>query len=200
MKNKSLLSVVVFSSLIIPTIVSAGIANDKIELKGILSTPGRDSIHLSFHAGETIQLNKGYIEITTEKASSGFSLFTPEIVVKQNGQSMSIKVPNKNFQSDEEFNLSARTSELNYDLALEKTTIKSSETKKIETEACMYMAVGSSGAPIRKSGIRKVQNTYINVKDSYKLTLSKNKVVAGKFTSTNTHKEKLNSALIEICH
>lgn len=199
MKNKSLLSLVVFSSLIIPTIVSAGITNDKVELKGILSIKGHDSIELSKHAGETIRLNKGYVEITTEKAGSGLSLFAPEITIKQNGQSLSIKVPRKNFQTDEEFNLSARASELNYNLSLEKTETKSAEVVKTEIEACQYMAVGSTGAPIRRSGVKKVSNTYVTTTEAYKLTLSEGKTAAAVFKSKAEHKAKVNSSLLEIC-
>lgn len=211
MKNNVLALSMVFSTLILPVAAHAGLINSKIDHKGILAIPGKDSIVLSQHAGRSISLNKGYMEIKTEKVPLGFSLVDPTLVLKQNGKSLTIEVPLSNYHNEETFTLSAKDSGLNYDLFLRKTETKGKAVEKVETQICTYQEVGyNCGVDVNgvyncvmglhdKTGKEEARNTYIDTVTTYKLTLGKNNVLQAEFTSSNTKSSKTSSRALSNC-
>jgi hypothetical protein len=198
MKNKSLLTLLVFSSLIIPTLVSAGMTNERVELQGNLAIKGGDSITLGKDSGKSIQLNKGTVDIEVERLENSISLLTPRLYIEQNGQMLAIKVPAAKYLNEDDFELTADSSGLNYDLSLQKTTLKGGSFNKIEEEGCTFHKAGDSDSRIQ-FGVQKVQNTYITIQETYKLTLGKDNEVAAKITSSKIHTEKLQTKSIDIC-
>lgn len=198
MKNNSLLSLLVFSSLIIPTMVNAGLVNERVKLQGNLAIKGSETISLGKSSGKSISLNKGPIDIEVETLENPISMLTPRLIIEQNGQMLAIKVPKSKYLNADEFELTADSSSLNYDLSLQKITIKGGSFYKIEEEGCTFHKIGDSESRLQ-FGVQKVQNTYMTIQETYKLTLSQDKVVAAKITSTKSHMEKLHTKLIDIC-
>lgn len=198
MKNKSLLTLLVFSSLIIPTFSSAGMINEKVKLQGNISIKGSETLGLKFKSGKGIQLNKGTVDVEMETLENPISLLMPRLYIEQNGQLMAIKVPASKYLNADEFELKADSSGLNYDLLFEKSVTKSSETTKIEDEGCIYRLKGDAASKMR-FGVQKFQNTYVTQKETYTLTLSKDNETHGTIVSVKSHSEKLNSKALDIC-
>lgn len=198
MKNKSLLSLVVFSSLIIPTMVNAGLVNQRVKLQGHLSIKGSETITIAKGQSKGIQLNKGLVDIQMETLENPISMLTPRLYIEQNGEMLAIKVPPSKYLNADEFELKADSSGLNYDLLLEKTSSKGEEVKKIENEGCTFRLKGDSVEKFRM-GVVKVQNTYVDTKEAYKLTISKDGEVAARFTSNKVTTDKVNSIQLDIC-
>lgn len=211
MKNNVLALSMVFSTLILPVAAHAGLINSKIDHKGILAIPGKDSVVLSQHAGRTISLNKGYMEIRTEKVPLGFSLLDPQLVLKQNGQTLTIDVPTDNYHNDETFTLLAKDSGLNYDLYLRKTLTQGKAVEKTETQICTYQEMGyKCGVDVNgayncvmglmdKTGTQQARNTYADVTTTYKLTLGKNKVLQAEFSSSSVQASQSSSEALTRC-
>ncbi|MEA9355090.1 hypothetical protein SHI21_02705 [Bacteriovorax sp. PP10] len=196
MKNKSLLSLLVFSSLILPTMVNAGLVNERVKLQGNLSIKGSETITIAKGSSKGIQLNRGLVDIQMETLENPISMLMPRLYIEQNGQTLSIKVPPSKYLNADEFELSADSSGLNYDILMEKEISNSDSFQKTEDQGCTYYKNDSSRIQF---GVQKVLNTYVDVKETYKLTLSKDKVVGAKITSTKSHMEKLHTKLIDIC-
>lgn len=115
MKNNSLLSLLVFSSLIIPTVVNAGLVNEKVKLQGNLSIKGSETITLGKSSGKSISLNKGLVDIQMETLENPISMLMPRLYIEQNGQMLAIKIPPSKYLNADEFELKADSSGLNYD-------------------------------------------------------------------------------------
>lgn len=211
MKNNVLALGMLFSTIILSSAANAGLINSRIEHKGILAVPGKDSIVLSQHAGKSISLNKGYMEIVTEKVPLGFSLLDPRLVLKQNGKSLVIDVPLNNYHNEETFTLAAKDSGLNYDLYLRKTETKGKAVEKVETQICTYQEVGyNCGVDVNgayncvmglkdKTGTEEARNSYVDTVTTYKLTLGRNNVLQAEFTSSNTKSSKVSSESLSNC-
>jgi hypothetical protein len=198
MKNKSLLSLLVFSSLIIPTLVNAGLVSERVNLQGNLAIKGDETITLGKSSGKSIQLNKGAINIEMVKLESLISIPSSKLSIEQNGQRLAIKIPASKYLNEDDFELTADSSGLNYDLSLQKTTLKGGSFNKIEEEGCTFHKAGDSDSRLQ-FGVQKVQNTYITIQETYKLTLGKDNEVAAKITSSKIHTEKLQTKSIDIC-
>lgn len=198
MKNKSLLSLLVFSSLIIPTMVNAGLVNERVKFQGDLSIKGSETITIAKGSSKGIHLNKGLVDIQMETLENPISMLMPRLYIEQNGQMLAIKVPPSKYLNADEFELTADSSGLNYDLSLQKITLKGGSFHKIEEEGCTFHKTGDSESRLQ-FGVQKVQNTYMTVQETYKLTLSKDQVVGAKITSTKSHMEKLHTKLIDNC-
>ena len=196
MKNKSLLSLLVFSSLIIPTMVNAGLVNERVKLQGNLSIQGSETITLGWKYGDSISLNKGIVDVQMETLENPISMLMPRLYIEQNGEMLAIKVPPSKYLNADEFELTADFSGLNYDLLMEKKSSKGNEVKKIEEEGCTYKIPGDRRVRL---GVVKVQNTYITTKETYKLTMSKDGIVAAKFISNKLTSDKVNSTQLDIC-
>ncbi|MBC7712306.1 MAG: hypothetical protein H7177_03150 [Rhizobacter sp.] len=212
MKLNTLSLIMILSTLILSAVASARLTNETIPHTGILAIPGANSITLSQHAGRTITLNKGYLEIKTTKVPMGFSLLTPQLVIKQNGQTMYIDVDTDGYQADEEsFNLLSKDSDLNYDLYLRRSTTSTKDVQAITTQACTYQELGTKcGIDVDgkyncivgmqdKSGVQKVRNTTADVTVSYKLTLGQKNVAKAEFTSAQTTTELKKSEELSAC-
>ena len=198
MKNKSLLSLLVFSSLIIPTMVNAGLVNQRVKFQGHLSIKGSETMTLAKGSSKGIQLNKGLVDIQMETLENPISMLMPRLYIEQNGEMLAIKVPPSKYLNADEFELLSESSGLNYDILLEKTTSSSDSFQKIEEEGCTFYKTGEARGRIHL-GSQKVLNTYVDVKQKYKLTLSKDKAEFGNIISTKSHMEKLHTKLIDNC-
>jgi len=211
MKNINLLSILTYSALMIPTLTNAALVNQRIDMTGPLSIQGKDSIVLEQRAGRAITLNKGTMEIRAEKVPMGFSLIDPRLIIKQNGQTLTIDVPTDNYHNDDNFTLSAKDSNLNYDLYLRRTVTKGSVTQKEEVQACtareytykcgvdINAAFNCVHGMMDKPGIQKARNSYVSTTTTYKLTLGKNNIQVAEFTSNKVATEKIKSEELESC-
>lgn len=211
MNNISLLSVVAFSALIVPSLTNAALVNTRIDLKGALSIQGKDSIVLEQRAGRAITLNKGAMEIRAEKVPMGFSLIDPRLVIKQNGQTLAIDVSTDNYHNDDNFTLKAKDSNLNYDLYLRKTETKSAISVREEIQVCtakeytykcgidMNAAYNCVHGIMDKPGVQKAKNSFITKTTTYKLTLGRNNVQVAEFESSEAKTEKIKSEELEAC-
>lgn len=208
MKNNTLTFSMIFSALIFPLASNAG---TRIEHKGALSVSGKDSIVLSQHAGKSIVLNKGAMELRTEKVSMGFSIFDPQLIVVQNGKSLAIDIPTGSYHGSEAFTYLGKDSGLNYDLYLRKTEVKGNALTKVEEQICTYREWGfKCGVDINgayncvqnlmdRTGTQKAKNTYVDVTTTYKLTLGQNNVSKAEFTSSTTQSNKTASEELSRC-
>lgn len=211
MKNKLLTNCVIFSVVIFSSVANAGLTNSRIDHNGVLVIAGKDSIKLEQRAGNSIQLNKGQMQIRTEKVPLGFSLLDPRLVLKQNGQTLAIDIPTDYYHNDETFTYLAKNSGLNYDLYLRKTQATGKEFQKIETTSCNYKEPGfvcgldNSGNAacvatiLTKPGKQKAKNTYQDTTVTYKLTLGRNSVQQAEFTSAVTTTERKKSEALDEC-
>lgn len=198
MKNKSLLSLLVFSSLIIPTMVNAGLVNQRVKFQGNLSIKGSETITIAKGSSKGIQLNKGLVDIQMETLENPISMLMPRLYIEQNGEMLAIKVPPSKYLNADEFELDADYSGLNYDILMEKTTSSSDSIQKIEEQGCTFYKNDSTKGRVHL-GSQKVLNTYVDVKETYKLTLSNANTVNAKITSTKSHMEKLHTKIIDNC-
>lgn len=211
MKNSLLTKCMLFSMVIISSGANAGLANSRIDHKGVLSVAGKDSIRLEQRAGNSILLNKGQMELRTEKVPMGFSLLDPRLILKQNGQTLAIDIPTDYYHNDEAFTYLAKNSGLNYDLYLRKLEASGKSLQKVETVECFYKTpqlvcgLDNSGNPIcvgaimDKVGKQQVKNTYQDKTVIYKLTLGKNSVQQAEFTSSVTTAQKVKTEALEDC-
>ncbi len=213
MKNNLLTVCMLFSAVILPyASYAGGLTNSRIDHTGILAIAGKDSIKLELRAGNSILLNRGQMQIKTEKVPLGFSLLDPRLILKQNGQTLAIDIPTDYYHNDETYTYLAKNSGLNYDLYLRKTEARGKEVQKVENESCTYKEAGfvcgmdNSGNPacvaaiLNKPGIQKAKNTYLDSTVTYKLTLGKNSVQQAEFTSAVTSAEKKKTEPLEECH
>lgn len=211
MKNKVLALSVIFSALALPLAANAGLTNSRIDHKGILAIPGKESIALSQHAGKSISLNKGYMEVRTERVPLGFSLLDPQLVLKQNGKTYIVEVPTSAYHNEESFTLTVKDSGLSHDLYLRKTEVKSKAKELVEVQVCTYKEWGfQCGVDVNgayncvqnlmdKTGTQNARNTYVDTTTTYKLTLGQNKVLQAEFTSSNVKSAKVSSEELSAC-
>ncbi|MBC7430230.1 MAG: hypothetical protein H7336_16570 [Bacteriovorax sp.] len=152
------------------------------------------------------------MEIKTTKVPMGFSLLDPQLVIKQNGKTMSIDVDTDSYFGDEEsFALLAKDSDLNYDLFLKKTVTNSKAVQEVKTQACTFQQFGSKcGIDIDgkyncvmglvdKMGVQQISNTSVDVTETYKLTLGQKNVLKAEFTSSQTITELKKSEVLSVC-
>lgn len=211
MKNKTLAILFSFSTLILPMTASAGLTNEVIRHEGIIVIPGAASIKIEQHAGRAITLNKGLMEIRTTKVPMGFSLLDPQLVLKQNGQTLTIDIPSNKYSDDETFTVSERDTNLNYDLYLRKSTTSSQAVQTIKTQVCSYKEFGTkcgvdfdgkyncvTGLQDRP-GVQQVRNTSVDITTTYKLTLGQKKVLKAEFTSSKTNTVIKSSEELTVC-
>lgn len=196
MNNKSLATMLALSTLILPAVSSARLTNEIIRHEGILSVPGASSIKLEQHAGRAINLNKGMMEIRTTKVPMGFSLLDPQLVLKQNGQTLTIDIPTDKYSDEETFTVLGKDSNLNYDLYLRKMITSSKAVSAVVTQICTYQKFGMTcgvdvnGAYNCVSGMKDIagtqlaKNTTVDVTTTYKLTLGQKNVAKAEFTSS----------------
>lgn len=201
-----------FSTFILPgASYAGGIANSRIEHKGVLSIVGKDTIRLEQKSGNSILLKKGEMQIRTEKVPLGFSLLDPRLILKQNGQTLAIDIPTENYHNEEAFTYLSKNSDLNLDLYLRKTQTNGKITEKLEVVECFYKApqlvcgldnsgnANCVGAIMDKVGKQQVKNTYQDLTITYKLTFGKNSVQQAEFTSSVTTLEKKKTEALEDC-
>lgn len=211
MNNKTLAMALALSTLILPVVASARLSNETIRHEGIISILGATSIKLEQHAGRSITLNKGLMEVKTTKISMGFSILDPQLVLKQNGQTLLVDIPSDNYSDVETFTVLGKDSGLNYDLYLRKTTTNSAAVQTIKTEACTRQEFGTKcGLDFEgkynciagmqdKVGFQNVRKTTVDITDTYKLTLGQKNIAKAEFISSQTRTEIKKSEELTIC-
>lgn len=211
MNNKTLAVAIAFSILSLPTVSNARLSNEIISHSGIIAIPGGAALKLEQQAGRGITLNKGYMEIKTTKVNMGFSLLDPQLIIKQNGQTMMLDIASQNYAGDENFTLKASDSDLNYDLFLRKTTKTSLPSQVIKGQVCAYREYGVTcgtdfdgkydcvAGMVDRSGVQQVRTSTVDVTDTYKLTLGQKNVLKAEFTSSKTRSEILSTEELSRC-
>lgn len=212
MNNKMLSLVMAVSTLMLPTIASARLTNETIFHRGHFEIEGAQTLTLSEHAGNSITLNNGALDIKSTKVKAGYSLFNTQLVIKQNGQSMYIDIDTRAYMDDKEsFNLKATHSDLNYDLYLRKKTISTNEIQTLQVAACTYKQFGTkcsvdiegkyncTSALQDRLGTQQVRNTNAEITNTYKLTLAQNNIAKAVFTSAQTTTELKKTEVLTVC-
>lgn len=211
MNNKTLAIMLTLSTLTLPAVSSARLTNESIRHEGVLAVSGASIISLSQQAGRAITLNKGVMEITTTRVPLGFSLLDPQLVLKQNGQTLRIDIPTDKYSDEETFTLLSKDSDLNYDLYLRKTTSTGKAVSAVVTQICRYQKYGLNcgvdtdgkydcvGGLNDVVGVQQVRNTVVDVTTTYKLTLGQKNVLKAEFTSSKTKAEIKSTEELSIC-
>lgn len=211
MNNKTLAMALTLSTLILPAISSARLTNEIIRHEGIIAIPGAASIKLEQHAGRAITLNKGLMEIRTTKVPMGFSLLDPQLVLKQNGQTLYVDIPSDKYSGEENFTVLGKDSNLNYDLYLRKTTTTSKAVSAVVTQICKYQKFGMNcGVDVDgkyncvagmkdEAGTQQAKNTTVDITTTYKLTLGQKNVLKAEFTSSKVKTELKSSEELTQC-
>lgn len=211
MNNKTLAFALALSTLILPAVSSARLTNEIIQHEGSLSISNATSLKLEQHAGRAINLKNGAMEIRTTRVPMGFSLLDPQLVLKQNGQTLRIDIPSDKYSDEETFTVLGKDSNLNYDLYLRKSVTAGKAIQATRDQACTYKEFGTKcGVDFEgkfncvagmqdRPGIQKVKNTTVDVTTTYKLTLGQKNIGLAEFTSSKTVTELKKSEELTVC-